>query len=65
MTLNYVRAGSGAPLVLIHGLGTERFGVLTIGWVIMGYFSMFDFGMGLATTRFVAATLERALTRYR
>src|SRR6185369_4322641 len=44
---------------LIHGLGAERFGVLTIGWVIMGYFSMFDFGMGLATTRFVAASIAR------
>lgn len=44
---------------LIHGLGIERFGVLTIGWVIMGYFSMFDFGMGLATTRFVAASIAR------
>lgn len=59
--------GFGLPLVvaifaiptLIRGLGTERFGVLTIGWVIMGYFALFDFGMGQATTKFVAASIAR------
>ncbi len=59
--------GLGAPLViaifaippLIKGLGTERFGVLTIGWMIMGYFALFDLGMGRATTKFVAEYIER------
>jgi O-antigen/teichoic acid export membrane protein len=44
---------------LIKGLGTERFGILTIGWVIMGYFVLFDFGMGRATTKFLAEYIER------
>lgn len=45
---------------LIRGLGTERFGVLTIGWVIIGYFGLFDFGLGRALTKLVA---ERFGTR--
>ncbi len=44
---------------LIRGLGTERFGILTIGWVIMGYFVLFDLGMGRATTKFLAEYIER------
>jgi len=63
--------GFGVPLavavfaipMLIGGLGVERFAVLTIGWVIMGYFAMFDFGMGQATTRFVAAAIARGDTQ--
>mgnify|MGYP000453947124 CR=1 FL=1 len=59
--------GLGAPFViaifaippLIDGLGTERFGVLTLGWMIMGYFALFDLGMGRATTKFVAECIER------
>ena len=45
--------------ILIKGLGTDRFGILTIAWVIMGYFVLFDFGMGRATTKFLAEYLER------
>lgn len=55
-------AGNGLPLlvglvtipVLLHGLGTERFGLLTLAWAILGYFSLFDLGVGRATTRYVA-----------
>jgi O-antigen/teichoic acid export membrane protein len=39
---------------VIHGLGTERFGVLMTIWVVTGYFSLFDMGLGRATTKFVA-----------
>lgn len=39
---------------VIDGLGTERFGVLTIVWIIIGYFGLFDMGVGRATTKFVA-----------
>lgn len=57
--------GQGAPMVialfaipaLIHGLGAERFGVLTIVWVAIGYFSLFDFGLGRALTQLVAERL--------
>ena len=39
---------------LVHGLGVERFGVLTLAWVVIGYFSIFDFGLGRALTKIVA-----------
>jgi O-antigen/teichoic acid export membrane protein len=45
------------PLI-IKGLGTDRFGLLALAWVVMGYFGLFDFGLGLATTRFVAEYVE-------
>ena len=38
----------------IHGLGPDRFGILSIAWVLVGYFSLFDLGLGRATTKFVA-----------
>lgn len=55
-------AGQGAPLVvalfsipiLIRSLGVDRFGVLTLAWVIIGYFSLFDLGLGRALTKLVA-----------
>lgn len=40
--------------ILIEGLGTERFGILTIIWMIIGYFSIFDFGLGMALTKLIA-----------
>ena len=44
------------PLV-IHGLGPERYGILAMAWVVLGYFGMFDLGLGRAATRFVASAL--------
>lgn len=54
--------GQGAPLlvaifaipVLIKALGTDRFGVLTLAWMVIGYFSLFDLGLGRALTQLVA-----------
>ena len=46
------------PLI-IRGLGTERFGLLSLVWVVLGYFSIFDLGLGRATTKFVAEALGR------
>ncbi len=43
--------------VVIRGLGTERFGVFSLIWVVFGYFSLFDFGLGRASTKFVAEAL--------
>ncbi|HUK46113.1 MAG TPA: flippase [Terriglobales bacterium] len=40
--------------VLIHGLGVNRFGVLTLVWILVGYFSFFDLGMGRAITKLLA-----------
>lgn len=42
---------------LIHGLGTARFGVLSLAWVVIGYFSLFDLGIGRALTKLVADKL--------
>jgi O-antigen/teichoic acid export membrane protein len=43
--------------VLIAGIGTERFGILTLAWIVLGYFSLFDFGLGRALTKLVAEKL--------
>jgi O-antigen/teichoic acid export membrane protein len=40
---------------LIAGLGEERFGVLGLAWVMVGYFSLFDLGIGRALTVLVAS----------
>jgi O-antigen/teichoic acid export membrane protein len=44
---------------LVRGLGTDRFGVLTFVWLVIGYFSIFDLGLGRATTKFVAEALGK------
>jgi O-antigen/teichoic acid export membrane protein len=49
------------PLV-IKGLGVGRFGVLSLGWIILGYFSLFDFGLGRATTKFISEAIGREET---
>ena len=57
--------GSGAPMIvavvcipiLIRGLGTDRFGVLTLAWAVIGYASLFDLGLGRALTQMVAKKL--------
>lgn len=43
--------------VLIHGLGKERFGVLTLAWALVGYAGLFDLGLGRALTQVVARKL--------
>ncbi len=48
--------------ILIRTLGTERFGILTLVWMAVGYFSLFDLGIGRATTRFVAENIARRET---
>lgn len=58
-------AGTGLPLFaavfavppLIQTLGTERFGVLSLAWVVVGYFSFFDLGLGRAMTQLIAQRL--------
>ncbi len=59
--------GQGAPLLaaafcipmLIQHLGTDRFGVLTIAWMVIGYFSLFDLGLGRALTHAISEKLAR------
>ena len=42
---------------LVRGFGVERFGVLTLAWTVIGYFSLFDLGLGRAVTRQVSELL--------
>jgi O-antigen/teichoic acid export membrane protein len=44
---------------VVRGLGAERFGVLSIASALLGYFGIFDLGLGRATTKFVAESLAR------
>jgi O-antigen/teichoic acid export membrane protein len=39
---------------VVRGLGTERFGLLSLAWVVLGYLTVFDLGLGRATTKYVA-----------
>jgi O-antigen/teichoic acid export membrane protein len=58
----YNLIGYGIPLlfalfiipVLLRELGEEKFGLLTLVWVVIGYFSFFDFGVGKALTKIIA-----------
>jgi O-antigen/teichoic acid export membrane protein len=44
---------------VVRGLGPERFGLLSLAWVILGYSSVFDLGLGRATTKYVAELMAR------
>lgn len=44
------------PIIISH-IGTERFGIVTIAWMLLGYFSLFDMGLGRALTQLVAEKL--------
>jgi len=64
-------AGFGLPLVvglvaiplIVRGFGVERFGVLTLAWAFIGYFTLFDMGIGRAITQLVAERLGVAPAR--
>ena len=45
--------------MLIKDMGTERFGVLTIAWIVTGYFSIFDLGIGRAMTKLISELLGK------
>lgn len=57
--------GQGIPLlvglvampVVARGLGPDRFGFLSLAWTLAGYFTLFDLGLGRASTRYVAEML--------
>jgi O-antigen/teichoic acid export membrane protein len=40
--------------LLIEGYGKERFGLLAIIWMGVGYFSLFDMGFGRALTKLLS-----------
>lgn len=61
----YNLAGYSIPLVvavivfplLIERLGEERFGLLSIVWIVIGYFNLFDFGISKALTQIVSENI--------
>jgi O-antigen/teichoic acid export membrane protein len=54
--------GTGLPMIvaivaiprLLEGIGLARFGILSLAWVVVGYFSLFDLGLGRAMTQLVS-----------
>jgi O-antigen/teichoic acid export membrane protein len=46
--------------ILIQHLGPARFGVLTLAWAAIGYFNLFDLGLGRALTQAIATRLGGA-----
>jgi O-antigen/teichoic acid export membrane protein len=63
--------GQVVPLVVgfvttpyvIHRLGPDRYGLLALVWIVVGYFALFDLGIGPATTKFVAELLGQGRTQ--
>jgi O-antigen/teichoic acid export membrane protein len=47
--------GIAAIPYIYKEIGIERIGVLTIIWALIGYFSIFDFGLGRAITQRIAS----------
>ena len=63
----YNLLGFGVPMLmavaiiplLIKGMGTERFGLLNLSWIVIGYFSFFDFGIGKSLTKIIAEKIGK------
>lgn len=65
-------AGLGLPLLvgaaalpfLVVRIGVESVGILTLVWALIGYFSLFDFGLGRALTQQISASLTNDRVRH-
>lgn len=44
---------------LVAGLGNEGFGMVGLAWATIGYFSLFDLGLGRAVTKYAAEALAQ------
>jgi len=56
LTGNVLPLAAAAALLpfIISTMGIDRFGLLSLAWVLVGYFSLFDLGLGRAITKMVA-----------
>lgn len=60
-------AGRAVPLLVaiftvpyvIHHLGADRYGLYSLALIVVGYFALFNLGIGPATTKYVAELLGR------
>ena len=48
---------------LLQRLGPEKFGVLALGWALVGYFGFLDLGMGRALTQYLASAEQAGVSR--
>ncbi len=53
----FVLAIATIPFV-VHNLGNDRYGILSIILIVLGYFTVFDVGMRTSATRFIARARE-------
>lgn len=52
-------AGLAAIPFVVRALGAQRFGILSLVWVVFGYFGLFDLGLGRTTTKYAAEALGK------
>lgn len=43
--------------IILKGIGLEKLGILTLIWAMIGYFSVFDFGLGRALTQKISSLI--------
>lgn len=48
--------------VIVNGMGTDRFGLFSLTWVLLSYFAILDLGFSQAITKFIATELNQNRT---